>query len=300
MSRRIIPILCALVVAVVPATALAQPAQDPAPAREADRRHLRRHQVRPAEPAGPGRCRLQRRHLGRHEGQSAPRDRSGGRPSPTTACPTSTAIGSLTPAQLAAAYGTTKPTNVGRCRPPRPTTTTTAGRSPPGSRPPFSRLRDRRRRLHDGRQHRAPAHGGVRSAPLGGRGRPRPRPQQRLRPERAQARAPGSSAAPRGRRACTCAATRAGPARRRGAARGVSRKPPRPVPVEGAQQPEVGHLDAALVLAQLVVAGARSPADGRHPGLDAPSAQRLPLGVRAREVVGPAIVRARPRRRASG
>ena len=32
MSRRIIPILCALVVAVVPATALAQPMQDPSPA----------------------------------------------------------------------------------------------------------------------------------------------------------------------------------------------------------------------------------------------------------------------------
>jgi hypothetical protein len=31
MSRRIIPVLCALAVAVVPATALAQPAQDPAP-----------------------------------------------------------------------------------------------------------------------------------------------------------------------------------------------------------------------------------------------------------------------------
>jgi hypothetical protein len=32
MSRRIIPVLCALAVAVVPATALAQPAQDPSPA----------------------------------------------------------------------------------------------------------------------------------------------------------------------------------------------------------------------------------------------------------------------------
>jgi hypothetical protein len=31
MSRRIIPVLCALAVAVVPATALAQPAQDPSP-----------------------------------------------------------------------------------------------------------------------------------------------------------------------------------------------------------------------------------------------------------------------------
>jgi hypothetical protein len=32
MSRRIIPVLCALAVALVPATALAQPAQDPSPA----------------------------------------------------------------------------------------------------------------------------------------------------------------------------------------------------------------------------------------------------------------------------
>ena len=32
MSRRIIPILCALAVAVVPATAIAQPIQDPSPA----------------------------------------------------------------------------------------------------------------------------------------------------------------------------------------------------------------------------------------------------------------------------
>jgi hypothetical protein len=32
MSRRLIPVLCALAVAVVPATALAQPAQDPSPA----------------------------------------------------------------------------------------------------------------------------------------------------------------------------------------------------------------------------------------------------------------------------
>ena len=32
MPRRIIPVLCALVVALVPATALAQPAQDPSPA----------------------------------------------------------------------------------------------------------------------------------------------------------------------------------------------------------------------------------------------------------------------------
>jgi hypothetical protein len=31
MSRRLIPVLCALAVAVVPATALAQPAQDPSP-----------------------------------------------------------------------------------------------------------------------------------------------------------------------------------------------------------------------------------------------------------------------------
>lgn len=31
MSRRIIPVLCALAVAIVPATALAQPAQDPSP-----------------------------------------------------------------------------------------------------------------------------------------------------------------------------------------------------------------------------------------------------------------------------
>ena len=41
-------------------------------------------------------------------------------------------------AQLAAAYGTTKPTTT-PVQPPRPTTTPTAGRSPPGPRPPSSR-----------------------------------------------------------------------------------------------------------------------------------------------------------------
>jgi hypothetical protein len=112
MSRRIIPVLCALVVAIVPATALAQPAQDPSPTVTrggvvyGDTKYDLHNQSDQKAPAG-----------GTAYEQAISGDTKGDLPraiAPAPAQPGTQAtdvdrIGSLTPEQLAAAYGTTKP-----------------------------------------------------------------------------------------------------------------------------------------------------------------------------------------------
>jgi hypothetical protein len=112
MSRRIIPVLCALAVAVVPATALAQPAQDPSPAVNragvayGDTKYDLQNQRDQKAPAG-----------GTAYEQAISGDTKGNLPraiAPAPAAPSTQVtdvdrIGSLTPEQLAAAYGTTKP-----------------------------------------------------------------------------------------------------------------------------------------------------------------------------------------------
>jgi hypothetical protein len=116
MSRRIIPVLCALAVAVVPATALAQPAQDPSPA-----------VTRGGVVYGDTKYDLQNQQdqqsatsVSAYE-QAISRDTKGNLPraiapagtpadKPSTPVSGVDRVGSLTPAQLAAAYGTTKPT----------------------------------------------------------------------------------------------------------------------------------------------------------------------------------------------
>src|SRR3954452_6158843 len=94
MSRRIIPVLCALAVAVVPATALAQPAQDPSPVvtrggvvygdtkydlqNQSDQKSptgSAYDQARQEAPAGLG---VRRGHRGRQEGHPAAGDRAPG------------------------------------------------------------------------------------------------------------------------------------------------------------------------------------------------------------------------------
>jgi hypothetical protein len=112
MSRRIIPILCALVVAVVPATALAQPAQDPAPPVKSsgvlygDTKYDLQNQQ------DQGVAAYDAAISGDTKG-NLPRAIAPAGTKPDNRVSDVDRIGSLTPAQLAAAYGTTKPTNVG-------------------------------------------------------------------------------------------------------------------------------------------------------------------------------------------
>ena len=112
MSRRIIPVLCALAVAVVPATALAQPAQDPSPVVTrggvvyGDTKYDLQNQQDQKSPTGSA------------YDQAISGDTKGNLPRAIAPAPSGTPsapvtvdrVGSLTPAQLAAAYGTTKPT----------------------------------------------------------------------------------------------------------------------------------------------------------------------------------------------
>ena len=116
MSRRIIPVLCALAVAVVPATALAQPAQDPAPpvngsgVVSGDTKYDLQNQHDLKAPTG----------VSTYE-KAISGDTKGNLPRAIAPTPDTHGsnvsdvdrVGSLTPQQLAAAYGTTKPTNVG-------------------------------------------------------------------------------------------------------------------------------------------------------------------------------------------
>jgi hypothetical protein len=112
MSRRIIPILCALAVAVVPATALAQPAQDPAPAvtrggvvygdTKYDLQNQQDQGVNAYETAISG-----------DTHGNLPRAIAPAPDKPSNVVSDVDRIGSLSAEQLAAAYGTTKPTNVG-------------------------------------------------------------------------------------------------------------------------------------------------------------------------------------------
>jgi hypothetical protein len=113
MSRRLIPVLCALAVAVVPATALAQPAQDPSPVVTrggvvyGDTKYDLQNQSDQKSPTGSA------------YDQAISGDTKGNLPRAIAPAPSGTPsapvtdvdrVGSLTPAQLAAAYGTTKPT----------------------------------------------------------------------------------------------------------------------------------------------------------------------------------------------
>ena len=112
MSRRIIPILCALVVAVVPATALAQPMQDPSPAPKqtgviyGDTKYDLQNQQDQAVAAYDAAI------SGDTKG-NLPRAIAPAGTKPDNGVSNVDRVGSLTPAQLAAGYGTTKPTNVG-------------------------------------------------------------------------------------------------------------------------------------------------------------------------------------------
>ena len=114
MPRRIIPVLCALAVAAVPATALAQPATDPSPVVTrggvvyGDSKYDQQNQRDQGSPAG-----------GTAYEQAISGDTKGNLPraiapepagSPSAPVTDVDRVGSLTPAQLAAAYGTTKPT----------------------------------------------------------------------------------------------------------------------------------------------------------------------------------------------
>ena len=112
MSRRIIPVLCALAVAVVPATALAQPAQDPSPAAThggvvyGDTKYDLQNQQDQKSPTGASA--YEQAISGDTKGNLPRAIAPAGTPSaPVTGVDR---VGSLTPAQLAAAYGTTKPT----------------------------------------------------------------------------------------------------------------------------------------------------------------------------------------------
>ena len=113
MYRRLIPVLCALAVAVVPAAALAQPAQDPSPAATAggvaygDTKYDLQNQSDLKSPAG----------VSAYE-QAISGDTKGNLPRAIAPAPAGTPgtkvtgidrVGSLRPDQLAAAYGTTKP-----------------------------------------------------------------------------------------------------------------------------------------------------------------------------------------------
>jgi hypothetical protein len=111
MYRRIIPVVCVVAVAIVPATALAQPAQDPSPV-----------VTRGGVVYGDSNYDLQNQ---RDQGgtsayaQAISGDTRGNLPRAIAPAPADTpstpvtdvgAVSSLTPTQLAAAYGTAKPT----------------------------------------------------------------------------------------------------------------------------------------------------------------------------------------------
>ena len=112
MSRRIIPILCALVVAVVPATALAQPMQDPSPAPKqtgviyGDTKYDLQNQQ------DQGVAAYNAAISGDTKG-NLPRAIAPAGTKPDNRVSYADRVGSLSARQLAAAYGTTKPTNVG-------------------------------------------------------------------------------------------------------------------------------------------------------------------------------------------
>jgi hypothetical protein len=112
MSRRLIPVLCALALAVVPATALAQPAQDPAPPVSktgvvyGDTKYDLQNQQ------DQGVAAYNAAISGDTHG-NLPRAIAPAGTKPDNRVTDVDRVGSLTPAQLAAAYGTTKPTNVG-------------------------------------------------------------------------------------------------------------------------------------------------------------------------------------------
>jgi hypothetical protein len=116
MSRRIIPVLCALAVAVVPATALAQPAQDPAPPvnRSAvvhgDTKYDLQNQQDQKAPVGVSG--YEKAISGDTKG-NLPRAIAPAAAKPDNRVSYADRVGSLTPEQLAAAYGTTMPTNAG-------------------------------------------------------------------------------------------------------------------------------------------------------------------------------------------
>src|SRR4051794_16881075 len=110
MSRRLIPVLCALAVAVVPATALAQPAQDPSPVVTrggvvyGDTKYDLQNQQDQKSPTGSA---YDQAISGDTKG-NLPRAIA---PSGTPSVPVTNVdrVGSLTPAQLTAGYGKTKP-----------------------------------------------------------------------------------------------------------------------------------------------------------------------------------------------
>jgi hypothetical protein len=112
MSRRIIPVLCALAVAVVPATALAQPAQDPSLAVNragvvyGDTKYDLQNQQDQKTPAGG--TAYEQAISGDTKGD-LPRAIAPAPASPSTQVTDADRIGSLSAQQLAAAYGTTKP-----------------------------------------------------------------------------------------------------------------------------------------------------------------------------------------------
>ena len=112
MYRRLIPVLCALAVAVVPTAALAQPAQDPSPVPThggvayGDTKYDLQNQSDQGSPAGA--TAYEQAISGDTKGNLPRAIAPAGTPSaPVTGVDR---VGSLTPAQLAAAYGTTKPT----------------------------------------------------------------------------------------------------------------------------------------------------------------------------------------------
>jgi hexokinase len=113
MSRRIIPILCALAVAVVPATALAQPAQDPSPTVTrggvvyGDTKYDVQNQHDLKSPVG-GKTAYELAISGDTKGD-LPRAIAPAPANPPTQVTDVDRIGSLSAEQLAAAYGTTKP-----------------------------------------------------------------------------------------------------------------------------------------------------------------------------------------------
>jgi hypothetical protein len=116
MSRRIIPVLCALAVAVVPATALAQPAHDP-PAPKAhvvvaygDTKYDLQNQQDLKAPVV--RSDYEKAISGDTKG-SLPRAIPPATDQPSNRVSYADRVGSLSAEQLAAAYGTTKPTNAG-------------------------------------------------------------------------------------------------------------------------------------------------------------------------------------------
>jgi hypothetical protein len=114
MHRRIIPVLCALAVAVVPASALAQPTQDPSPdvARGGvvygDTKYDQQNQRDQGSPAGG--TAYEQAISGDTKGNLPRGIAPGPAASPSAPVTDVDRVGSLTPAQLAAAYGTTKPT----------------------------------------------------------------------------------------------------------------------------------------------------------------------------------------------